>query len=415
MYRSHNANISANGRLLALLAMLSMSTFARSTGAPAGRTGAPPGDNCTACHTGTLNTGPGSLKIEFPSGGSYTPGSTYKVRVTLTDPTANRWGFQVTGRRGADKLTLAGTFAIDNATTTQFAPGGAAGEYVTHTAAGTSAGTAGSSTWEVSWTAPAAGSGQVTFYAAGNASNNSGNNQGDTIYTTSLSITEAADTPVTGKSHILPQLAFGGGWYTGMYFSNTTDAPARIGVEFYGADGSDLSVPLSGIGPVTEHTVTIAPKATVLLEAPNSGVLRQGWAEAILPSGVIGYGVFRQTAAGRPDQEAVVPLSEDSRQMANVTWDDTALTTAMAVVNPATSSIAVTMTVYGNDGAQIGTVTLNLAAHNRVVFNLRDQPGLAGVTGKRGMARLAVTTGSVAALGLRFAGEAITSIPVSYP
>jgi len=34
----------------------------------------------------------------------------------------------------------------------------------------------------------------------------------------------------------------------------------------------------------------------------------------------------------------------------------------MAVVNPGSGAITVTMTVFGADGAQIGTVTLNLAA-----------------------------------------------------
>ncbi len=408
--------VSAIGRFLALVAISATGAYAVSTGAPPGRTGAPPGDNCTGCHTSNpVNSGPGSLRIEFPSGGSYSPGSTYKVRVLLADPAATRWGFEITARMGGDLLTKAGEFTLDNTTTTRFSPGSVAGEYVTHTSAGTSPGTTGSSTWEVSWTAPAAGSGQVTFFAAGNAANNSSSNQGDRIYTTSLAITEATETPVTGKSYIMPQLVFGGGWYTAMYFSNTTDAPARIGLEFCGADGTDLSVPLAGVGPVTEHTVTIAPRATVLLEAPNSGALQQGWAEAKLPAGVTGYGVFRQSVSGRADQEAVVPFSEDSRQTAYLSWDDTALTTAMAVVNPESSATAVTIAVYGNDGAQIGTVTLNLAAHNRVAFNLRDQPGMAGVTGKRGMARLSVATGSVAGLGLRFAGEAITSIPVSYP
>jgi len=415
MNLSQRSSIAANGRFLALLTILATSAFALSTGPPPGRTGAPPGDNCTGCHGGTPNTGPGSVKIEFPSGGSYTPGNTYKVRVTVADPAANRWGFQITARMGADKLTKAGNFALDNATTTRFAPGSTPGEYVSHTLAGTSPGTSGSSTWEMSWTAPAAGSGQVTFYAAGNAANNSSTNQGDTIYTTSLAITEAADTPVTGKTYILPQLAFGGGWYTAIYLSNTTDTMVHIDVKFRSTDGTDLSVPLVGVGPVSSHLVMIEPKATALLEAPNSGALRQGWTELTLPDGVTGYGVFRQSSAGRADQEAVVPLSEDSRQMANMSWDDTALTTAMAVVNPGPNATTVTMTVYGNDGAQIGTVTLNLGARNRVAFNLREQPGMAGVTGKRGLARLSVTTGSVAALGLRFAGEAITSIPVSYP
>lgn len=409
------SSFSTHARVLALSALLAACAYARSTGSPIRATGAPPGTNCTQCHSGTVNSGPGSVRIEFPSGGSYTPGNTYKVRVTVADPAAARWGFELTARMGGDLSVTAGTFAIDNAATTQFSPGSTSGQYVTHTPAGTAAGTSGSATWEVSWTAPAAGSGQVTFFAAGNAANNNNTNQGDQIYTTSLAITEASDTPVTGKSYVMPQLAFGGGWYTAMYFSNTTDAAVRIRVRFRAADGRDLSVPLMGVGPVSDHTVTIAPRATALLEAPNSGGLQQGWAEATLPDGVTGYGVFRQTLSGRADQEAVIPLSEDSRPAAYMTWDDTALTTAMAVVNPKDNAVTVTIAVYGNDGAQIGTVTLNLAARSRVAFNLRDQPGMAGVTGKRGMARLSVPSGSVAALGLRFAGEAITSIPVSYP
>ncbi|MCU0246862.1 MAG: Reeler domain-containing protein [Bryobacter sp.] len=402
-------------RFLALSIALAAPAMAVSTGAPAARTGAPPGTTCTACHAGTANSGPGSLRVEFPSGSSYTPGSTYRLRVTLSDPAATRWGFQVTARAGAENTTLSGTFVLANATTTRFSAGAPAGEYVTHTAAGTAQGTTGSNSWEVDWTAPAAGAGTVTFFAAGNAANNAGGNTGDSIYTTSLQITEASDTPVTGKKNILPQLVYGGGWYSALYFSNTTNAAVQVGVSFYGANGSPLSVPLVGVGPVSTHTVSIAARATVILEAPNSGALQQGWAEAVVPAGVTGYGVFRQSAAGRADQEAVVPLSEDSRLMANMVWDDTAMTTAMAVVNPDSAAIAVTLTVYGNDGAQIGTTTLNLAGRNRVTFVLREQPGMAGVTGKRGLARLSVTTGSVAALGLRFAGEAITSIPVSYP
>jgi len=123
------------GRYMMLTALLAVTAFGRSTGAPPGRTGAPPGDNCTGCHGGTVNSGPGSVRIEFAGGSTYTPGQTYKVRVTVSDPNAVRWGFQVTARMGSDKTTRAGTFAVDNATTTQFSPGGTAGEYVTHTAA----------------------------------------------------------------------------------------------------------------------------------------------------------------------------------------------------------------------------------------------------------------------------------------
>ena len=402
------------GRLAILSLTAAITVFARSTGAPGGMTGAPPGTNCTSCHAGTVNSGGGNVKVEFPSGTTYTPGSTYKLHIVLTDANAQRWGFEVTARGGTDRLTLAGMLAVDNAATTQFSPGSNPGEYVTHTAPGTAQGTRGSNSWDVNWTAPAAGSGPVTIFVAGNAANGNGNNQGDQIYTSSLVLQEAGPN-VSGTVFALPQLAFGGGWYTAMYFTNTTDAPAIMGVKFYGPNGAALSVPLVGVGPVSSQVITLAPKATTVMEAPNTGDLQQGWAEATLPTGVTGYGVFRQTVAGRSDQEAVVPLSNTSKTVANLVWDDMGPTTAIALVNPSDAAVTATITVYGADGATLGTATVNVAPDNRTAFNLREQPGLAAMVGKRGSARISVPSGNVSALGLRFGDSAFTSIPVDYP
>lgn len=401
-------------RLLALMALAALPVMAISGGAPPGMTGAPPGDNCTSCHTGSANSGPGSLSIEFPDGNTYVPGQTYKLRITLSDPAAQRWGFQITARRGAQQLDLAGAFSIVDSARSQFAPGSAPGAYVTHAADGTASGSSGSNSWEVNWTAPSSGAGSVRFYAAGNAANNDGTNFGDSIYVTAVEVGEGvADEPTT-FTRILPQFAFGGGWYTALYFSNTTDGPLTVSAEFRAAGGAPLSVPLVGIGPVSSHSAVIPPRGTIILEAPNAGNLEQGWAKISVPEGVSAYGIFRQSVAGRADQEAVVPVSEDSRQMANMIWDDAGFATAIAVVNPRDQAVTVTFHVYSGNGAQLGTVTLNLTPYAREAFALRDRPELAGVTSQRGLARLSVPSGALAALGLRFAGEAFTSIPVDY-
>lgn len=402
-------------KLITVCLFAGVPALALSTGAPAGRTGAPPGTNCTVCHIGTPNSGPGNVRIEFAGGlSTYNPGAVYKVRITLTDPAAQRWGFQVTARKGPANDTLAGSLSIDNATNTQFAPGSGPGEYITHTPTGTFQGTSGSASWEVNWTAPVAGTGKVTFFAAGNAANNNGTNVGDSIYTTSLEVNEASS-GVSGSSYVLPQFPYGGGWYVALYFTNYGNAPATMGVDFYNKDGSNLSVPLMGIGPVQSHMATLAPNATLILEAPNSGDLTEGWAKATLPDGVTGYGVFRQSVAGRADQEAVVPLSEDSKTSALFVWDDTAYTTALAVVNPKDEQANGKIDFYDEGGAPIGTLNLQLAGKSRAAYLLRNEPGLAGMTGKRGVARISMTSGSAAALGLRFISEALTSIPVEYP
>lgn len=226
--------------------------------------------------------------------------------------------------------------------------------------------------------------------------------------------TAQADTVPGSTTYALPQLAFGGGWYTALYISNPTDAAAAVSVNFVGNDGAPLSVPLIGIGPVSEQAINLAPRATVILEAPDSGALQQGWTQATLASGLVCYGVFRQSISGRADQEAVVPLGVASSQIADLTWDDTAFTTAVALVNTGDSAADILIEVFASDGTSIGTTTVNLAGRGKTAFVLREQPGLVGMTSKRGFARFSVTSGSLAVLGLRFGGSAFTSIPVTY-
>jgi uncharacterized protein (TIGR03118 family) len=180
---------------------------ARSNG-PGGRFTGAPGDNpaaCTQCHTGAaLNSGKGAVKIAFPGGTTYQPGATYRVRVEIIDPDAQRWGFQLTARLASNPAVAnAGnlnptddfTRAICQDATNKPCTDSNPIQFIMHTTAGSRAGTTGGAKFEFDWTAPPAGAGQVTFYVAGNAANNSNNNQGDLIYTSSLNVDESAPAP----------------------------------------------------------------------------------------------------------------------------------------------------------------------------------------------------------------------------
>jgi hypothetical protein len=85
------------------------------------------------------------------------------------------------------------------------------------------------------------------------------------------------------------------------------------------------------------------------------------------------------------------------------------------VVSPKDEHAIGTIEFYDTGGALIGTLQLHIDPRAREAYVLRNQPGLAGMTGKRGLARMTLTSGAAAALGLRFVSEAFTSIPVSYP
>ena len=92
-------------------------------------------------------------------------------------------------------------------------------------------------------------------------------------------------------------------------------------------------------------------------------------------------------------------------------WDDTNYVTSVAIVNPSAVANIVTITVRDDAGNLLGTPTIALGAHAKTAVVLRDVPGLAGMAGKRGTADFSVVAGNVAVLGLRFYGQAFTSIP----
>ncbi len=211
-------------------------------------------------------------------------------------------------------------------------------------------------------------------------------------------------------SSVLPQLAFGGGWYSALYFTNTGSSPISFPVNFISDTGTPLNVPsLRG----SSTTVNLVAGGAALLEAPNIGSLNQGYVSLSLPAGVEGYGVFRQSSPGAADQEAVVPISSAFSRTSTLIWDETGFTTGVAIVNPSVVATTVTITLRNTNGVVIGTSNLTLSANNKIAVALKNLPGLGGIVGNRGTGDFTVTSGSVAVLGLRFGPTAFTSIPAA--
>lgn len=190
--RERHRHLAARLAVAASLLLVAGAALAFSGGPPDARTNAPGEANCTACHvTFPLNSGSGGLALAgLPA--SWSPGAAYDLTLTLSDPVALRWGFELTvlgpggASVGAITITDAGTQTSTTGTRT----------YLKHNASGTAPGTTVSRSWTLRWTAPPAGTGDVTLYVAGNAANNNGFNSGDRIYATSFTSHELVGTPV---------------------------------------------------------------------------------------------------------------------------------------------------------------------------------------------------------------------------
>ena len=229
-----------------------------SNGAPAGYTGSPgDGHNCTSCHGGTATTVSGLITSDIPAQG-YTANTTYSITATVTGSGGK--GFEVSPQDAPGNLL--GTLAAGSGSKLV-----GSGKYVTHNApvGGSTA------TWVFSWTAPASGTGTVTFYGAFAITEN-------TTRLSTLVVNEAAPlsatatatpgTICTGQTSQLNVLPTGGsGSYTYAWtslpagFTSTLQDPIVSPTQFtqYIAFVSDGS---SSVSDTAQVDITPAPVVT---------------------------------------------------------------------------------------------------------------------------------------------------------
>jgi uncharacterized protein (TIGR03437 family) len=183
------------------------------------RAGVPSDDNgatCTACHQASASL-PGSVSLNITN---YTPGQTQLVHVTIADPQAARWGFQMTARPLNDTTQEAGTFAPvdtlvtvrcdDGTPTGSAAPCNGVREFAQHAMAPNTLPGAGF-TFDVNWTPPPQEVGNIVLYVAALAANGDNLPTGDRTYTAQVilpAIAACSNTKPPNLQKIIDAAAF---------------------------------------------------------------------------------------------------------------------------------------------------------------------------------------------------------------
>jgi hypothetical protein len=158
-------------------------------GAPAAKTGSPgDGASCSQCHGQAASTTAGLITSNIPADG-YIPGQTYQITATNTLTGSGKYGFEVSPQNIAG--TQLGTLV---AGTGSKLVGGT--KYVTHSTSNST-----THTWTFGWVAPAAGTGEVTFYGAF-AKNYSGPTTLSTLTVQEAASLPAAAGPITGPAAV---------------------------------------------------------------------------------------------------------------------------------------------------------------------------------------------------------------------
>ncbi len=259
-------------KMAVVLAAIPVLVYAYASGPEPAHTGAPL-DNPTACiasgcHVGTVNSGPGNVKIVLPAGnsGTYTPGQAMQILVQITDSSKVSYGFQLTPRMGSGNTTEAGDFSTTDANTQVFCIDGSPKangkacsptypiEYIEHTLTGwsNSISKKGSYTYSFTWTPPPAGSGPVTLYVAANCGTGTDSVVPTNVYTSTLTLTQASAGPAITSAQDAEsgRTSFTSGQWVGIYGSSLANTSRTWGTSDFPqgtSTGSPLPSQLSGV------------------------------------------------------------------------------------------------------------------------------------------------------------------------
>lgn len=172
---------------LAATGLLLMSNSAgRAASGNSDNSGAPSANTCGECHSsGAFNP---NISVEILEVGTstavseYVPGMVYDIKVKVNaDAGANGFGMQTTVLKTNNAPVVGFSAPSSNAQLTILPSSGR--QFFEHKSIG-------SNEFTAKWTAPAAGTGSVIFYTAGNAVNGNDKTTGDGAANTSLTLTE---------------------------------------------------------------------------------------------------------------------------------------------------------------------------------------------------------------------------------
>jgi Viral BACON domain len=283
---------------------------------PLNSSGAPGESTCANCHSGGAQAG--HVAITVAGGNTYTPGAAKQVTVTITDPNAKTWGYEITSVEASSTSTGVGTFTALDANSSVRSSGTKSYAAQVNDAA---------STYQLSWMPPASSVGNITLYVSSVGGTSSGPS-GDSVYNSSLTLTPAVTTS--------PSLSLSP---STLSFSATVGGTAPAAKTI--AVASSTSTALS-------YTVSTTTSATWLSATPASGSTPGTISVSVNPAGLTagtytGSVTIASSGASNSPQTVAVTFTVGATSQPSLTLSPASLSFAATTggTAPAAQDIAV--------------------------------------------------------------------------
>ena len=180
------------------------------------------------------------------------------------------------------------------------------------------------------------------------------------------------------RDQIIPIVYDGNGWTTLFMITNLDNHTIVVDVEFSAKDGSNLSLPVRGLGNTTSVEVTVPQNGNYSFV--TSGFAQQrttGYAYISSKNGSDffgGYAIARNQVRNLPDLELTVPFTPIDENFFTLAFDNTGgYSTSAILINSSGSNQAnISVTVEDSQGNVLVTDTILIDPYGRYAFNLAD-------------------------------------------
>jgi len=217
----------------------------------------------------------------------------------------------------------------------------------------------------------------------------------------------------TSSEWIVPQVADGEGWKTGIYVVNTatTGSPVSFILNFFDKNGQPKQFTFEGITG-TQSTVsgTLGPsESTVFWTQGTNAVSTEGWADFKATSNALnGVAVYQST---NNNHQVNIPFAIPAGGNLTLPFDSThGYGLGVAIVNFKTTNQTIQVSILDQNGNPIAIDHVDLAGMGHTSLDLAEQWPV--VTGRQGVI---IFQGAGAILGIRYSPEGAFSSESAFP
>jgi hypothetical protein len=221
----------------------------------------------------------------------------------------------------------------------------------------------------------------------------------------------------------MPHLAAEGGWLTTFTFVNKSSSAATTRTNLFAPTGAALQLlialpqqsAINGDVLASSLDQVIAPNAQFVMQAtgPANVSYLEGSAQLNATGNVDGFAIFHFNPN---NQEAVVPMETRNAASYVLPFDNTnGVLTGVALENVSASGAVIPVVIRDDTGKPLlnSSITLNGSGHTSFVLSDPKTGGFAQTANIRGTIEFDTpTNGQISALGIRYTGGTVTTIPV---